>query len=221
MIRSGSTLQYNIVKRVVEITQAGKHIHANENIEERLRYAATDSKNLYVWKGHEYIPDKHIVMGDLSKVKVLMTYRDIRDIVVSLSFFQHWKSIDDVIPEIRKRTINREIELLRVFNNPYRVKYEDWYKDIKNQTLLIAQFLGLTITNAQAELISNELHIERLKKVTDGQNNLNAHTRFGIKHIHDGSVGQWKKKLTTNQVKSIEEACGDWLLENGYELQTI
>lgn len=221
MIRSGSTLQYNIAKRVLELTAAGEHIHANEDIVRRIRQALDDPHRIYVNKTHKYQP-MFLSRSDFAsgRAKITMIYRDIRDIVASHLKFKKRSTFAGVMVDLEDWTTHAERDWFEAVpeNMRLRVRYEDIAHDIKNHALLIAKFLGLALTVAQAEQIAAELHIERVRQETRKQSNMNAHTHCGVEHVHDGSAGWYREVLTAKQIATIEDRVGDWLTANGYQI---
>ena len=82
MIRSGSTLQYNLIRLQVEATFSGKaegFIGKKELNSERLQFWQKDVA-LHVIKSHDILPEWMRAEG----IKLVYIYRDIRDVAVSL-----------------------------------------------------------------------------------------------------------------------------------------
>ena len=82
MRRSASTLQYNIVKEILDSNNSGITLGYYEHDQiysELLKYP---KENFVLAKTHDYFPEAK-KLNEEGKLKVIFSYRDIRDIIVS------------------------------------------------------------------------------------------------------------------------------------------
>lgn len=212
MRRSASTLQYNIVRRILEISGVGESVHKGNNInpsEHLFSLLREDKNRIYVYKNH--FVRKDILSRD--DTVVFSTYRDLRDVVTSMINFQ--KTTDFAIAfEQLGRLVPRDTHFSLLKNKSYRRKYEDFYNDIYAEVESISNFLHVDIGDNQILKIANELNRSRIKNVSNQKISLLA-----PHHVNDGSVGQWKTALNETQIRIIENKYSNWLVANGYELQ--
>ena len=221
MIRSGSTLQYNITYRIVETLSLGRHLHCNENAKQIL---ANDwDRTWLVNKGHVYkpyhVPAKCLAEG---KFRLVMIYRDLRDVLVSTMRFRR-RTFDETLAVLVEETIERERGWFRYIPKQYiyRSRYEDVIKDVEREIINISNFLDLRLTYTEIKAIYNETNLNATKQHVKQLNNMQAHTRYGPRHIGGVKHGQYKDVLTKQQIKQIESIpeVNHWLIENGYRLE--
>lgn len=218
MIRSGSTLQYNLTKGVIEGAGRGGYIHANTDIPGMIRRMAPKD-GWWVNKSHEYQDEIMMPLIERGQASFVMIYRDLRDVMVSTLKFRGQR-FNSYIRDLRGETVGRERDFLE--NVPggilYRSRYEDVVDDPKTEIRAIAQHLGIEVSDATVERVARNNSLQRIKKYTKNMPNWDAHTRYAPKHIYTGGYGKWRERLTPKQVQIVEEEVGDWLVENGYEL---
>ncbi len=162
--------------------------------------------------------------------RIVIMYRDPRDIFVSLQFFhqqvlgdsepneqigdseylRHWSYLWHAVKNCRA-TLECE-KLLRRAKIPHlRLTYEHLIEDFEATVRRVLEFSGLGLTDA--DLVQSPgadeprplaEHLERAKTVRP--------------LFRKGVVGDWRNHLTTNEAKDIvKELAGDLLIELGYE----
>jgi hypothetical protein len=215
MIRSGSALQYNITRQVVSSVPGNRTVHVNENIRNIIQ-SWYKRPEFVVNKGHfvYYYESRHV-----KYIKLLLTYRDIRDIVVSTMKFRK-ASFEEVAATIYAETIAREQKWLEFIppEQVRRVRYADMYIDIAVEALAIADFLGIPLSNEKAAEIAENLSIERMRPILATMNNMDAFTQYSPTQIQGVVPRQWETQLTPEQVNTImsDSRIADWMQENGY-----
>ena len=226
MYRSGSTVQYNLVKELVETKTGGKALGviSRSQFSEQCRNYDHKERN-FVVKCHRFIPDAvpFFQRGEASSVYV---YRDPRDIIVS-AMRKSEKSFEELdVTRLLRDCIQSYHEWHRL-GNILVSKYETMVIDLKQETLRIALHLNIDISEAYALELAEKYAIERQKKRIqdfDYQNDgirLASHiydpeTLLHPNHIHTGKSGQWKTELSPLQVAVIEAHTHDWLVTQGY-----
>lgn len=215
MIRSGSALQYNITRQVVSSVPGNRTVHVNENIRNIIQ-SWYKRPEFVVNKGHfvYYYESRHV-----KYIKLLLTYRDIRDIVVSTMKFRN-ASFEEVASTIYAETIAREKEWLEFIppEQVRRVRYEDMYTKIAEEARAIAAFLGIPLSNEKANEITDNLSIEHMRPILATMNNMDAFTQYSPTQIQGVVPRQWETQLTSKQVDVLlsDTRIYDWLQENGY-----
>ena len=170
LMRSGSTLQYQLTQALVEKLGRGKGCGWLPSIENRedlfLRATETDKDTYYVVKIHgysSYFAD--LIRAD--KARAIYVYRDIRDVVTS---FMSWRktSFESVIREKWIEKIVKDSSRWESVENIHISRYEVLMKDVENEVLRIANNIGLSIDRELAKEIANECSIDRKKVSVPG-----------------------------------------------------
>lgn len=219
MIRSGSTLQYNLAKEVVEVTHSGGYLHANMDLFKEVK-AKAPLEEWWVNKGHIYNPELHDPIVEAGQMRVVMIYRDLRDVVVSTMHFRN-RTFEDVVSSIREEAVEAEREWLENVPHEFihRARYETVIHDAASEIQAIADLVGVNLSLRDKRQIASRHSLPAVRQMTSKFENWDAHTRYGPKHIRSGSSGVWKQELTPKQIARIEQEVGHWLVENDYRPQ--
>lgn len=169
----------------------------------------------YVLKTH-HAPTA-FVERHLSKGNILATYiyRDPRDVIVSTldhsqrvrergvsSAFSPYDSLDKIVPLIREH-----IGWWKKWSETpgiYIVKYEDLLRDAYGKVEALCRYLQFDLPD---EVVAGV--VKRYTVSRDKQTNL---------HFNKGIEGRFRKRLTGEQIKIIEQKFGGEILEMGYSL---
>ncbi len=229
MRRSGSTLQYLIVKRILEITGKGisKGYAENEDVIKTLETSTDDNYEYILLKTHDY----QEIFGEMDKDNQALffyTYRDIRDVMVSAmnkwfdgNFLACYYSLNSKI-----KTAD---SLWRNMKNIHISSYENITGNLKEEIARTANFLNISIADHQITEIHNELNINSLKsriKRFDYKNKgiyknsgvIDPETNLHQNHINSGDLNQWKIRLDSFEIATIQKDWSKWLIENNYGL---
>ena len=227
MYRSGSTLQYQIVSELIEKFDLGERLSWKKDIDFKNIGQSLKKDKYSVLKTHVYNDDILSVMDEIP-VKFIYSYRDIRDVVLSLGK-KNGKTVDkvlenNVLSEILENDIGwRSVEPI------YISRYDDLVNDLKSEIKLIADFLSIKLSDNEAEEMANIFNIqsqkEKIKKFEKSSlTDLGDHRKFDPKsllhnnHISSGKVSGWIDELTFKQIAQIESKTGLWLKKYGYPL---
>ena len=166
MIRSGSTLQYNIVRSLLENMKLGKghgYFDANEYVvpERQLKQWAND-KYYHVIKMHDLHP-KAEEMTKSGLVKICYIYRDIRDVAVSANNI--WSDKGEKLIESLDKAIKIYYDIKKIPNVPMQ-KYEDVVGNLPNAVKEIADFLNINPNEEVINVIVRDCSIESMKKIS-------------------------------------------------------
>jgi len=230
MQRSGSTLQFQLTARLVEVAGWGRRVEWAKP--ERFGKLRRQFANDPCWKVFKI----HVCTDQMAKefqrgnAMGVYTFRDLRDVIVStmrkyeLSFdkLMGGNFLDNCLEQYRRWTA-----LPRVLTS----KYEDMIANLPREVERIAGHLGVALSAETYQQIAAEHTLAQQKErieasikkgelregVVKGMfydPNTNLHTN----HIHEGAVGGWKEVLSPGQAQCLEDKTADWLVAHGYEL---
>lgn len=241
MYRSGSTLQYNIVRRIVEDHGMGhgegwlgSHTDS-ERFDAFTRWVADDK--CHIAKVHNLTDPEIDAISDWGAEKVMLfnTYRDLRDIAVSLQ--KKFKTDDEaIIVSLDEATRLFQLMSERLIDFLFVQKYEEMNKDLKSSVIEHAEVIGAPVSEDYVETLTRDLSIESvesntklqwvvdsLAKVLPGRifhllKPFNRETLYHIGHVsdHKGKEGIWKSELSHELAEQIENRYETWLSENSY-----
>jgi hypothetical protein len=207
MPRSGSTLQYQIVKEILE--KNGFINNYGWLNKDDMSGFFTLQKNNYkkpiLIKVHDFHPiflEERIFKNSL----FIYVHRDVRDVFIS--HMNKWKfNFDKLIKSNFLDEIeNNYFEWIN-FKRSYKTDYTNLTNNTKEQVVEISKYLNLELNNEEALLISEKLSIDKqkeyIKSISTDQlydNNELLHWN----HINSGESNQWRK-LSLDQIKILEE----------------
>jgi hypothetical protein len=227
MLRSGSTLQYNIAASLLELngplTRAG-FLGDFRKPEVRAKLDAMKAAPGWtILKTHE-APLERSFYDD--HVRVLFSYRDVRDIAASIKkkwaypFEKILSDIDDMI------------EIERAFGDIPNVlvqSYDKLYADLAGAAREIADFLGVRATEADIQTIAAGQAIENqaesrgsvLSKLVGlvKRKGYDQRTLLHPDHISatGGRDGDWMNQFETGEIAVLNERFADWLHRHEYK----
>lgn len=225
--RSGSTLQYNIASRIVELTNTGIRLEHRtpHEFSELLEIHKNDSQ-FKVFKSHLLTDDiKHEIVN--GRAKALYTFRDVRDVVVSYLNKNWVKRERSDVGQLVRNYLNEYSTWMELKEFLLIRKYEEFYNNLLPEIKIVSKYLGIEINDAQARLIAHELDSETLKNHLDSESvNLVSHGRFKFdrntllhkNHIQGLEPNQFLGVLNSAEIAGIEAQAHDWLTVNGYHL---
>lgn len=236
MIRSGSTLQYNIVRELIETKKIGE-AHGYYNKKELKRNIKTldsylNDKNYHIIKVHEMPREWFENIGNNSSYVYI--YRDIRDVAASVKEkFGH--SNERLIESIDK-AIESFYEIKKL--NCIKVqKYEDLIENPKEAIWDLAEFLDIPVADFEVSKIENATSMDKaisttnklgasyaekalriLKKIKIPFKFFDKKTLLHMDHISKtkGTTGVWMDKLNPYEKDMLNKKFYGWLEENGY-----
>jgi hypothetical protein len=230
MIRSGSTLQFQLASSIVEHSRMGQRVkYAPESEFETLLHQHIKYHGLKVFKAHICTPPLAKVAREDS-TKVIYCYRDIRDVAVSamrkfdFSFDALINAgwLDQAIADYRSWTTMPNVLVSR---------YEEIIRDRRIEASRIASFLDLSIEpdvlTALAEeydIPSQQQRIYALKQ-RSGQAIKGSDIFFDEvellhhNHIHKGEVDGWRHILSAQQQSFLTQRYRQWLSSMKYDFE--
>lgn len=227
MIRSGSTLQFQIAARLMESRGVGERWPYLEPgpLDDRLRDLEGTPFHGVI-KTHELTPCA-ITRLRRNEARALYSFRDLRDVAVSAmrAFGHDWPGMKS--ERVLANAVAQEA-LWRAQPGVLVQRYEQLVNDLPTAVADIAQHLGITLLAGEADALAKEYSMDRQrKKIADwaaapGQNNAFHPTEllYG-NHIDRGEIGTWKQRLDATAAKEISVHFSDWLSNHGYDLVAV
>jgi hypothetical protein len=232
VLRSGSTWSYNVCQAVGKLLAARRRqplgtaymTHAELDM-----FLATEGANLHgpvVIKSHTigYTALDWISTG---RAKVICTYRDPRDCVVSMMTFFGGDFA------ATSRQIADGFDYLKIYQkagNTLFVRYEQMMADPLGQIEQIAQHMNVDADRETLRQIEYDTNMQSSKKICDelklrpeekvfrsGTHRVDPVTSLHDNHIFNGKVGRWKEELSDAQGQSLTDFFRPWLVALGYE----
>ena len=199
MVRSGSTILYNIARLLYEEKYGAKNVYACWI----KGYRRGDPREIHVVKTHQF-DNKFIKDG----AKVLTSRRDMRDVAASLMRKGWIKPRVNIVASIAK-ALSRYSAWYK--HSIYDMKYEDMKTDLVRIINDVAAALELDFSNEEVAKIKKKL--ESLTYMSDGKRNnvYNEKNLYHKHHVTDGEVGGYKKNLTKDMITQIEKKYPEWL----------
>lgn len=225
--RSGSTLQYNIAARIVELNGSGIRIdHRKPSEFPEVRDAYKDDSRIKVFKSHhltEPIKDE-ILRGN---AKALFCFRDVRDVVVSY-IKQKWvdRSEESLVSVSQAYLANYDT-WMSIADHLLVRKYEEFYDNIPNEVRIIAQFLGIQLDENTVRQIARELDSNSLKAFLKSEDfsavtletfKFDKKTLLHENHIQGLHANQFLQEFSPKAIALVEKIASGWLVKNGYKL---
>ncbi len=169
MIRSGSTLQYNLVRNILENSKLGRgegfYDSKNCVLSKYQINQWADDDYYHVIKTHELHPE----IVQLSKsnkanlLKICYIYRDIRDVAASVK--NKWGREGEELIASLDRAVNTYYEIMKI-QNVFIQRYEDVFNNTSRNVEEISNFLNIFIEKKVFNRIVDEYSIQNVKKQT-------------------------------------------------------
>jgi hypothetical protein len=179
------------------------------------------SKKIYVTKLHRW----HESLEDypeLDKAIAVLVVRDVRDVVVSLHYFRGDPDWETTLNSRGYKNYTKDYQTwLDKFptGNIIIVRYEDFIADRPGTIVEVADFMGIPITEEEAERIDRKWSIKANKKRAEKHGvDYSSPDYMAQRHIRSGASKQWENELSSDLVLRIEDDHGEWLVKNGYIL---
>ena len=168
MNRSGSTLQYNLVRRLVEElgvgVGSGTFVYGGAESRDSLMYAL-ENPTYHVIKLHDASPEI-IELAKRGPAKITYIHRDIRDVAASWKRIRP-RTLEDMVA--RLDSLLATYRTLQDLNDPDLILWQEYQTvvdDIPSATGDLAQFLGLEADANLIAQVASEWSLEGARRVT-------------------------------------------------------
>jgi hypothetical protein len=233
MLRSGSTMQYNLARSLVAAAGAG----GGEGFFTEAELAAMGPR-IAEWQSDSryHIVKTHDVCEWLldagEHTRICYIHRDLRDVAASIR--RKWPerelmpSLDRAVDAYRRITAGADVLVQ---------KYEDFALDPVGTAVELTRYLRLDLSPEAIRGAVEENSVERAaeraarirrspaalvsrigRKLGVGRNHYDTESLLHDDHISEtaGAVGVWRKVLTETESTEIEQRFGDWMRAAGY-----
>jgi hypothetical protein len=211
MRRSGSTVAFQIAMDLV----GGKESSLGYTDINNWTPDIIMDERWYVAKTHRYLAHlQHYI--DAGKIKVLNTYRDPRDICVSIMNLKSY-DFEQAIETgfVQMAVVEQEKWERHASSNRAEARYENFYRDLPHLIRLIGYLLDEEIDPRVVSILAQKFSLKENKRKADNARNMRPDFLFHG-HIQDGSVGQWKDRLNHEQQTKIFSFAGEWMHTHDY-----
>lgn len=168
-----------------------------------------------VVKTHSYQPH---LQDDIraGRVCVINTYRDPRDITVSMMNFQK-RPFHEVMQRglVKHAVHHQQLWEKSVSANRHDARYEDWNQDLGSLVHIVARAAGIEVSDKKADKLADMFSSERNRIRASHAVNMRRDL-LSPGHITDGREGQWQGQLSGQQLEQIYEFAGDWMRDRAY-----
>ncbi len=244
MPRSGSMWVYNISRALIR-AQGRIPVPENMPLDDLLRINQAFQTQL--GDNEDYIIKTHKVLKpDLPGVKIIYSYRDVRDSMLSFMRFMHCgfnKGIKSV-----KSNMQLTDYYFEKHHNIVRIRYDDIITKPDGVIIEIGDFINCSVSKDSAEAIADQYSRENVKKIINTLENVTINetgkiqgseeledfetvnnidgsyrvidkkTRFQTNHITSKKEGEWRDVLSEEQKEVLMKVASDWLNKYNFPL---
>jgi hypothetical protein len=229
MIRSGSTLQYNIASEIIERKGLGKReiwIDDHNNY-----FSNSRVDGLTTFKSHVLSsPIANCLRDGLGLA--IASYRDVRDVVASWQI-KHRKifALEECI-EVGRTAIRNFSQWEDLPEEcVYIGKYEDFFCNISGEIKKISEVMQVEINSTEIADIAATLNaVEIAKKLnslsedaltTSGIYKWDTKTLIHLDHLNGGAVGRYRTEISEEILKAMNLEFADWLEKHCYQIERV
>lgn len=211
MRRAGSTAIFNIVRELVEESKTGYALRLPQHNHVTIS-GYFNSTQYVIVKGHalkDYFEER------INDAKVLMSVRDVRDIMCSLIRLR--KTSFDILMEFE--VIDGYIKEQQSWNcakNVYFKRYEDWVDNLFEEAKQIAEFLKIELDDEKILDIAANWSVEKSDERAQKTSGTNHITFLNPGHITSMERVDFREMLTEEQIEIMNKKYGWWLRKYNY-----
>ena len=232
VLRSGSTWSYNVCQAFGRLLAArrrqpfGSAYMTHVELDMFLNTEGPNLRGPTVIKAHA-ITNTALEWIATGRAKVVCTYRDPRDCVVSMMTFFG----GDLVKTSRQ--ILESFDYLTFYQkagNTLFVRYEQMMADPLGQVEQIGRHLNVDVDHAMLREIERATNVQSSQKICQdlkkrpeaavlrsGSHRVDPATGLHDNHIFNAKIGRWNEELSDAQGASLTEFFRPWLVALGYE----
>lgn len=228
MIRSASTLLYQLTSEIVERSNLGRREGYAPEAQFPL-LAQRSEPSLRVFKAHVCTPELEAT-AKVGRAIVIYSYRDIRDVAVSAMRKFSFPTLSALLESGWLQRAATDFYKWTAMPRVHVVRYENFVTDIAAEARAINLFIGAPLDHDAASALASEFTFEKQKdrirqipKPKDAaevalQTNFDRHHLLHHNHLHLGEVGKWRELLTADEKRSLQSHFGAWLRHANYAI---
>lgn len=220
MIRSGSTLQYQLAKAILETVGPLRNlgfIAPNEKLPADVDQDTTPS----ICKLHHW-DDSFASLLKSNRVVAFYSFRELHDVAVS-AMRKFALTFEDLWERRWLQGAVRDDGLWLATPNVYSAAYQLLINDLEGEVHRMAEWMDIQLPMEEVVRIASEHEFAVQKqrflanaKVAMGKKGYNPDTLLHDNHLHEGAVGGWRKILSEKQADMVTTEFRDWLEIRGY-----
>lgn len=235
MYRSCSTWQYLIASRLIEQHRGGQRLgFVTGEQYQALIEREPPSSSWRILKAHEPHPSFESALSQ-GAARAIYAFRDLRDVAFSL--IHVYRSTFEHIVE-QHQYLDICIKNDHAWKSQCQVlaqRYEDLMADPTTGVRAMARHFGIALTAAEAiALVAEFSWSANRRRTEEWSDHLRSQgidlespasvlkhdqtTLLHWNHLRRGRVGGWRRQATSRQREVLHQICGDWLIEQGYEI---
>lgn len=225
VVKSGSVALYQYLRQIVctfnkgfaPVMQEGSEgAYFDANIETWVNSSLQYVVKLHSWRDSL---DPYVLSG---RMKVVMTYRDLRDTCLSVRDFRqdHFEGViaSKILQRIRDSE-QRWRETMELGVTILPIPYESMRQNPAMEIGVMGDFIGVDLRPTEAMFIAEKwsIHANRARAQQNWPVN---HPEFmSPRHISSGNVDRWRKELTDEQCRTVQDHVGrKWFEDRYYDL---
>lgn len=225
VVKSGSVALYQYLRQIVQTFANGyapvMPMGEEEEYFQRNLFHWSSRESIYVIKQHSW-RDEFASANKCDRLRVVMTYRDLRDTCLSVRDFRndHFEGViaSKILQRIRDSE-QRWRDEMEIGKTLWPIAYEKMRTEPVTEIMGMAMFIGIRLDVSEAKFIAEKwsIHANRARARQNWPIN---HPEFmSPRHISSGNVDRWRKELTRLQAITVQHHVGEqWFLDRGYEL---
>jgi len=215
MKRAASTLQFNLVKDLVESTGNGKALSTFETRSGQLYYSC----RYVITKGHPFKRYDCLPFLEYNCIPFL-SVRHPLDCLVSIQQLQtcsYWEALKQV-----SIACDMLVEWVDNHSNYYLMRYEDLFAGnhivrLFAQLYSMASYLDIKLNSETAINIALNNSHQKIKATTDAQKINDPRTWYTSSHLNDGKVGKYKEMLGKKEIDYGSKQLKEFMTRFKYE----
>ena len=224
VVKSGSTALFQYTREIVWTYTNGFAPVMLEGSEDEYFDSHIDdwitSREWHVVKLHAW-RDSLEPYRDNTNMRVVMSYRDLRDTCLSVKDFRNDTFEGVIASKILQRiraaeeNWNKKMGVTRLM--PFSYKYMRTHP--AQAIYQIGIFMNVNISMEQAQAIAEKWSIHANRERARRNYHYTEPDFMSPRHISSGNVERWKKELTLEQCRIVQEHVGvDWFYKRGYKV---
>jgi hypothetical protein len=224
VVKSGSTALYQYIRELVWVYTNGFAPQMPEGSEDEYFDSHlrdwVESNQWHVVKLHAW-RDSLEPYRDNTNMRVVMTYRDLRDTCLSVRDFRNDTFEGVIASKILQRIRDAELNWNKKMNGlrlmPFSYKFMRTHP--AQAIYQIGIFMNMNISLDQAQGIAEKWSIHANRARAARNYHYTEPDFMSPRHISSGNVERWKTELTKEQCRIVQDHVGvDWFYERGYEV---